>query len=229
VAIPLEHLLFKFVQLNREIMKAFFLTLFAVSLVQSAYAVDKKEAAAPAATATAAPAEVPKTAATICNAEVTYKWKRIAPPVLITDPLAAGKKGKGVYPAANPQLPDPDIYGPIESTAVSLGESGPIESEVRARIEAQIPSALTKAMTICSELHQNQGTCLSKKLGAVSTQLDRLDFETKKAIREQSMEDCKKDHGICISASKSEITCRLEVLPTPAPTEAPAAKETKKK
>jgi hypothetical protein len=82
-------------------------------------------------------------------------------------------------------------------------------------------------MKICVDLHQNLGTCLSKKLGAVSVQLDRMDFDTKRAIREQSLEDCKKEQGICLSTSKTEITCRQEIVPTPAPTE--AAKDPKKK
>lgn len=208
-------------------MKASLIILLTIFLTHSAYAVDKKEPAA--AGAAAVPTEIPKEPLTICIAEISYKWKRMAPPLPSTDPLGAGKKGKGVYPSPNTQAPDPEIYGPIESPALSLSENGTIESEVRARIEAQFSSALAQAMNQCVELHQNQGSCLSKKLGAVSTQLDRLDFETKKAIREQSMDDCKKEHGVCLSVAKSEITCRKEVLPTPAPTEVPAAKETKKK
>lgn len=201
-------------------MKAFFALLFAILLIQSANAADKKDAAA------ATPTEIPKEPLTICNVEISYKWKRIPPPPP-ADPVGGAKKGKGA--AAPIATPDPEIYGTIESPALSLSESGTIESEVKARVEAQFSGALSQAMNQCVELHQNQGTCLSKKLGAVSTQLDRLDFETKKAIREQSIEDCKKEHGVCLSTAKSEITCRKEVLPTPAPTEAPAAKETKKK
>jgi len=202
-------------------MKIVFLILALLSLVHQAVAVDKKEAAA-----VAVPTEAPKTPMTICSAEVSYKWKRIPPPPVESP---AGKKGKAAQPAPTP---DPEIYAPIQAPALTMSESGPIESEVKARIEAQFSNALGQAMHICVSLHQNQGSCLSKKLGAVSIQLDRLDFETKKAIREQSIEDCKNEAGVCLSTSKSEITCRQEILPTPAPTEAPpaaAAKETKKK
>jgi hypothetical protein len=202
-------------------MKSSLLVLFFLALAQPAFAVDKKEAAP------AAPTEVPKTPLTICTAEVSYKWKRVPPPPAV-DLGVAPKKAKSAPVTATP---DPEIYGTMESSALSLTESGEIESEVKARIASQLPAGLSKAMDICVDLHQNQGTCLTKKLGSVSSQLDRLDFETKKEIREQSIEDCKREHGVCISTSKSEITCRVEVLPTPAPTEAPAAgaKDTKKK
>ena len=211
-------------------MKAIFLPFISLFLIQSAYAVDKKEPAAAAGATAPTTAEPVKTPVTICTAEITYKWKRIAPPPPAADPVGAGKKGKGAYPSVSATPLDPEIYGALETPAISLTESGPIESEVKTRVEAGFPEALSRAMTMCIDLHQNQGTCLTKKLGGVVTQLDRFDFETKKIIREQSIEDCKKEHGICVSTSKSEITCRQEILPTPAPTEAPpAGKDAKKK
>ncbi len=195
--------------------KIVLLAALSINVYSSAYAADKKDAAA------ATPTEAPKLPNITCTSEFSYKWKRIPPPP--PPELAGGKKGK---PAALP-TPDPDLYQPIESPAISIKESGTIEDEVKARVQAAVNDTTIQAMKICVDLHQNLGTCLSKKLGAVSVQLDRMDFDTKRAIREQSLEDCKKEQGICLSTSKTEITCRQEIVPTPAPTE--AAKDPKKK
>src|SRR5262245_38665635 len=140
-------------------MKLLSLSLFIFFIVQPAFGADKKDAAA---AASAAPAEAPKTPLTFCTSEISYKWKRIAPAVPAVDPGAAAKKTKG-SPPSPATTPDPEIYGPMESSALSITENGEIESEVKARVEAQLPAALARAMEICVELHQNQGSCLTKK------------------------------------------------------------------
>jgi len=195
-----------------------FYSLFLIfSSAEVSFSADKKDAAA---AAPAAPVIAPQS---ICSTELTYKWKRLPPPP--PPEPAAGKKPK----AATPQEPlDPDLCQPIEAPALSLKESGPIEVEVKARLDAQLSEARMHAMNLCIELHQSQGTCLSKKLGAMSSQLDRMDFETKRAIREESVNDCKSLYGVCLSTTNSDITCRVEVVPTPAPVEA-ATKDPKKK
>jgi len=193
-----------------------FITISLLTLHNQAFSVDKKEAVAPQ---TPAVTIIPTIT---CSSELAYKWKRLPPPPLPPDPT------KKVKPSGTPEPLDPDLYNLIESPAFSLKESGPIEGEVKARLEAQLLEAKIQAMRLCIEIHQSQGTCLSKKLAAVSMQLERMDFEAKKAIREHSIEDCKSLHGICLSTSSSEITCRQEIVPTPVPTEVPA-KDVKKK
>ena len=178
------------------------------------FAADKKDAGAAATPTPTAPLIT-------CSTEIRYKWKRLPAP--LKDGMDA-QKGKATHPA-----PDPELQQPVESFSSLLKEDGSSEEALKAEIEALLPSAEARAMNECIELHQNLGSCAAKKIGSISSQLERMDFETKRALREQLLEDCRGVYGVCLSTLKSEISCKQEATPAPAATEAPAAKDPKKK
>lgn len=180
---------------------------------------DKKDSAAASAPATSPDAHSTSSPAQ-CTQSISYSWKRLPPKE--ESPDLAGKK-----PPKAP-TPDPEIYGVNEIAAFTRSETGASEAEVKDKLASSTATALAHARELCRKEHENTGDCVAGKLAA--QQMDRLDFETRRLIREQIVHDCLTQSGLCLSTKEGEITCSaLQKVETEASPPAEAAKDTKKK
>lgn len=187
-----------------------------------ALAVDKKDAKSAPTETPAAPTEPTASTITSCRQEIRYSWKKIPPP-----------EAEPVNPRAKPApTPDPELFAPREVTVLTLFEEGPNADEVKAKLAAMSPEALASAREQCHQTHETLGQCSVGKLGALSEELGRLDFETRRSVREKLIEDCEKRSGICLEAKLGTLDCSEKQEASPPPAAAPtpeAAKDPKKK
>jgi len=187
-----------------------------------ALAADKKEAAKPSEVVAEAPKE--EKSLFTCKQEIFYSWKRI--PKALKEESDAPKKGK---PTVAP-TPDPAIYSPIKVNSAVIAETGASEAEVQAKLSAQLLLSLDQAADLCRRSHEVQGDCGAGKFGSLSSQLTRVDFETRRALAERILSDCEKSSGICLGTEAGEVVCHEEKIAAPEVTPPPAAtKDAKKK
>lgn len=204
---------------RRKAVKFLFLIAFVFIMPSTLLAADKKDSKGAVASA---PAEVGAPVIN-CQLEISYKWKRRPPSPHEAQPAKGGRQ-----PSLVP-TPDPELYQSFTVLAEILRDSGKDESDVKESLANQVVAAKSRATKQCQETHQTPGMCLAKSIGAMGDQFDRLDFESKRAIRNQLVADCDTDAGVCLNVAAGEITCKTQVVAVP-PAEAPAAgKDAKKK
>jgi hypothetical protein len=145
-----------------------------------------------------------------CRQEIIYIWKRLA--------------------TNTPKEPpsDPALYQPTEVVAMVLFEEGAKEEEVKARLADKLPEALASARALCQKAHESLGQCTAGKISSLSEELGRVDFDTRRTIKEKVLADCEKNSGICLEVKAREPKCVIiENTVTPEPEAAP--KDSKKK
>lgn len=152
-----------------------------------------------------------------CRQEIVYSWKRIPPP----------RQDSARTPEPTS---DPSLLQPMEVVVLVLVEEGAPEDELKGRLAERLPEALANARIQCQKTHENIGQCSAGKLGALLEDLTRVDFETRRNIKERVIADCEKNSGVCIGAKAKEIQCTVvKKSVTPIAEQTPAAKESKKK
>ncbi len=180
-------------------------------------AVVAEDKAAPPAEAAAAHADPAHTAAApnepgadiVCEAAVSYSWKRrpVPPP-----PNARPSREESVPPAE-----------PTTEFFTTVGEQGAIEEDTKTRVANKLAFAQAQALDECRKLHESQAGCVTDKLRKTAPDYSRLDFAGRKAILDSINADCTFNLGTCINASAGEIACRTNRPPDFTPPAAPAA------
>ncbi len=157
-----------------------------------------------------------------CRQTVSYTWKRVPPKV--EEPLG-GKKAK----APPAPTPDPDLYSVNEVSALTVNGSGSTVEAAKTQLSAELFQGEQQAKSICQEEHQSPGSCAAKKLAGMGGQFDRLDFDSKRTIQAQIIQDCQLNAGVCLTTKSSEPVCVEEKITAPAAPAAETGKDPKKK
>lgn len=198
-------------------MRPFLPLLLSLTLCSSVSAADKKDAKADSAVPAVAAATI-----TNCSTDVFYSWKRL-PPVPPQAPTDAGGKS-----APAPAAPTDEIK-PEEVFYQQVREQSDAKDTAEQMLLSRLPDVETRAREHCSNEHENQGSCLALRLRSLGEDFTKMDFESRKMVREQIMLDCSRGSGTCLSTRHSDPTCKEET-PKPVAAEAPAdAKKEKKK
>lgn len=155
----------------------------------------------------------------VCEANITYSWKRKPPPV----PL--GNQNSGTPPPPPPEMPT------LETQYQQIGERGMIEVDVKNRLTTRLPSAQAEAMKHCADAHENQTLCVSKQLKLVAKDYQLLDFAARKTFLNAITTDCEAQAGDCVSAKSGPVYCFENRSPDalPVSTEAESAEGADKK
>ena len=157
----------------------------------------------------------------VCEADIHFTWKRTPPQ--LTKLNAQGKQ--------MPAEPDPAILEPIEEHFIRVGETGSTEEDTKNRVATQIPQAELQARRACEELHQEESSCIARKLRTNQSDLQILDYASRTALRKSIEKDCLTNKGICLSTKASPIVCYAAAAKPIAPvaSEGGTAKEEDKK
>lgn len=131
----------------------------------------------------------------VCEANITYSWKRKPPPV----PL--GNKNSVTPPPPPPEMPT------LETLYQQIGERGMVEVDVKNRLTTRLPSAQAEAMQHCAEAHENQTLCISKQLKLVTKDYQLLDFAARKTLLSAVTADCETQAGDCLSSKSGPVYC----------------------
>lgn len=181
--------------------------LFCVNLLAASVAAAADPKGAPAPT----PAEV--AAESICESDVFYTWK----PTPAVEPTQIGKGA----PAPTPNPPDPR-----EMFQQKLTERGSDKDQIQLILKSRLVEAQASAQKYCERHHQNQALCISDMLESLGADFSKLDFESRRTLREKLVMDCAHNSGNCVSTRSSDITCRELTKSTAAA--APSAPPAKK-
>ncbi len=138
----------------------------------------------------------------VCEAQVSFTWKRRPPP-----PLPNARPSKEEAPAIEPTT---DFY-------TTIGEQGIVEADTKSRVAIKLATAQAEALNECRKRHESQAGCVTDKLRKTATDYARLDFAGRKTILDSVNADCTFNLGTCLSASASEIQCRTNRPPDVAP------------
>lgn len=188
--------------------KTLFIVISVFVFLQKSNAQDKA-----AATATEAPALGSET---ICESDIYYYWKLKPLPT----PTNSAKKPAEATPT--PEMPDNKVL------YQTVGEHGETETDVKNKLAAKITASLRDANEDCRNAHQDQTSCLTKKIKSQNELLGKIDFATKNKIISAMTDDCKNELGSCGKIESSEIRCYLNKAIAPKSPNAEAA-STKKK
>lgn len=144
----------------------------------------------------------------VCEAAVSYSWKRrpLPPP-------------PNARPSREESAPAPE---PTTEFFTTVGEQGIVEADTKSRVTNKLAMAQSQALDECRKLHESQAGCVTDKLRKTAPDYSRLDFAGRKAILDSITADCTFNLGTCLSASAGEVTCRTNRPPDLAPP-APAA------
>lgn len=113
----------------------------------------------------------------MCEAEVSFKWKR-------------GKE-------------DTEQSVPY----VSVQQAGPDEAAAKNALTEFLGTEREKARTACREAHQNLARCIASKFSATGAVMQTMTFSARKALEEAITKDCEREQGICGEVAASEPKC----------------------
>lgn len=139
-----------------------------------------------------------------CEADIFYEWENIA------KEKSEVKKNKVFF-----------------QTIVERGNDGTL---AKTRLESRLLGAKKTALNECQQQH-NVPECTNKKLATSQTQLQLLDFQTRRTMTANIMQECEHLAGTCVESSHSEIRCQVYRSPDSAAKkeDAPAAAAPSKK
>ena len=178
-----------------------------------------------------APAELAVPVATIgeqqCEADIFYSWEPAFPGGLGT-PLPAGSPSAdgtsttlgaaNGAPAGDTAAPTPiTIAAPIEEHFSKALSSAATETDAKERLEAEIAAQRRLAGAECSRRHENLGECMASHISVLGSEFGKLDFETRRLLREQFKTDCERLEGRCKGTKAGEAKCRAVLGETPPP------------
>ena len=136
-----------------------------------------------------------------CSADVVFTWKRTPP-----QQLQINEQGKQTT-----VTPDPSVLSPIEEHYTRVSETGYVEEELKNRVAMKVPPAAILARRACEELHQEESSCISRKLRTNQSDLQLLDYGSRTALRKSIERDCAANKGICLEIKSTPVVC-LETI-----------------
>ncbi len=197
----------------KERKRSAFIVLFSVCLIflasTQSFAQDEanKDAAAPA----TAPAPLEPGSDFVCEAQVTYNWRKRTP----------------VLPKGSKE-PAPTPYDPIKVFFATVGERGTIEADVKERVTGILEKTKEEAQIDCKSVHENQTGCVSRKMRENSDGYSRMDFSARRSFLDAVKSDCEEAFGNCLNSEASAVLCRVRKPSDIAPKPPEAAKDTAK-
>lgn len=143
------------------------------------------------------PAEAAAIGEVVCEADVMFIWKRTPP-----QQTKLSEQGK-----QTPVEPDPAILEPIEEHYTRVGETGFSEEDTKNKVATSIAPAEIQARRACEELHQEESSCIARKLRTNQSNLHILDYASRTALRKSIEKDCVANKGICFATKASPVIC----------------------
>jgi hypothetical protein len=122
-------------------------------------------------------AAVPAAADTVCQAEISFKWKHAKEDAEETVPW------------------------------VSVQQAGADETAAKAALSEFIEVERAKARAACEEAHQNLSRCIASKYAAMSSVMQGQTFSARKAFEDAISKDCERDQGTCGEVTASDPKC----------------------
>ncbi|MCC6933112.1 MAG: hypothetical protein IT292_07645 [Deltaproteobacteria bacterium] len=173
------------------------------------FAADKKPAGKEETKATA-------TAAVFrCGTDIFYSWQPTPPPPPTT-------QVKTQTTAASAIAPIEEFYQRIFDLEAS-------EQAAKDRFNKNLPTYQAQAMKRCEEKHQSMARCLANNFKAIQTDMQAMDFEARKLLRESVTTDCQNVYGRCTATRTGEITCSKDETTAGAKSGDDKGKDAKKK
>ena len=109
-------------------------------------------------------------------------------------------------------MPQPDptpLPEPIETFFETIGEKGPVPSEVKEKLNARLPSLKGQAFEQCRRDHEDQAGCIASSLKTHAVDYDLFDFAARKTLLEAISQDCDNNAGVCLSVNTVLEKCRI--------------------
>jgi hypothetical protein len=155
-----------------------------------------------------------------CSTDIFYHWKSEQRPreSETPDETAATE-------------PDEPKDTPLEQKEffTTLVERGKRGHQTRQTLERRLDKSKSDAIASCRENHSS-ASCEAKKIQALASKFQILDFEGKRALRKNITDSCKEQSGQCTRSSSSDIACEIFTSPdTPLAAEPKKDEETKGK
>lgn len=171
-----------------------------------------------------------------CEAEIFYLWEPALSISFGDSPSSATLPANGTPPAngapSNDAAPPTTIgaSAPIEEEHFSKAHSSAAtETDAKERLDAEIGAQRRLAAVECSRRHENLGECIASHISLPGSEFVKLDFETRRMLRDQFKTDCERLEGRCKGTKAGEAKCRAVLGETPPPAAPTGEKAQEKK
>ncbi len=137
---------------------------------------------------------------TVCEADVSYTWKRRPPP----------EKTQGNQEATSKN----DDIVPIKVVYARVGVNGKTEEEARNKLPTKLATIESEAHKYCEVQHQSQIACTSRELNKIKRDYYSSDYAVRRTLLRSITASCLDNAGICLSTEKGEVSCYIDKPPS---------------
>ena len=140
-----------------------------------------------------------------CGADVFYSWQPSPPPAPSTQVKSAASSSSSTS-------------APIEEFYQRVFDLESSEQEAKERFTKKVPTYEAQARRRCEEKHQSMSLCLATNLKRIQDEMQTLNFEERRILRDSVTQDCQQSYGRCVATRTGEISCAQDKVaegPTP--------------
>jgi hypothetical protein len=147
-----------------------------------------------------------------CNSHIFYHWS----PKSETNTESVDKDSQNKEPLI------------IKEYFKTLSERGKQGLATKHELEKRVDQSKSEAFKTCRKNHSSSH-CETSKLKAIGSQIQLMDFQTKRDMKKSIQNSCEEVSGTCIEVTHSDIQCDIYSSPdTPTTLEKTSEPETKK-